>query len=116
MQLGTIEAIEGQREDQSIHFVLRLAQTEVVAIVGFTCIARAQKPLHASGSTGDRLFATVNIGRRSQSVRNCGTLSTEAVTVCTTLVSKIVRGGFLPSTDRLRVFTNACMRYILQII
>ena len=64
VQLGTIEAIEGQREDQSIHFVLRLAQTEVVAIVGFTCIARAQKPLHASGSTGDRLFATVNIGGR----------------------------------------------------
>ena len=44
------EAIEGQR-DQSIHFVLRLAQTELVAIVGFTCIARAQKPVHASGST-----------------------------------------------------------------
>ena len=65
VQLGTIEAIEGQREDESIHFVLRLAQTEVVAIVGFTCIARAQKPVHASGSTVDRLFrATVNIGGR----------------------------------------------------
>ena len=64
-----IEAIEGQR-DPSIHFVLRLAQTEVVAIVGLTCIARVQKPVHASGSTVDRLFrATVNVGGRRAGVR-----------------------------------------------
>ena len=36
-------------------------------------------------------------------MRKGGTLTTEAVAVCTTLVNKIVRGGFLLSTDRLSV-------------
>ena len=61
-----------RQKDQSTYFARRLAHTELVAIVGLLCVARFQKPVHASEceSTVDRLFrATVNVRGRRACVR-----------------------------------------------
>ena len=59
-----------RQKDQSTYFARRLAHTELVAIVGLLCVARFQKPVHASESTVDRLFrASVNVGGRRAGVR-----------------------------------------------